>query len=454
MIWIAFIICLLSGMLFYFLNKNKLINLATLINLLWAVVILINIINPLDWYDISVRAQGIILLGVICINIGLLFGVVRFGASSPIRIALPTENQSILSSKKSIKFFFALQAVLAIVMLPLVIKAVIILFNNGFDMHTLRNLYASGGENGSYMTTLERLAYIHYIVIPCSMACVLLNSILCFREKSWQKPLAYIAILTIEMSIISAARTSMFFALASLIFNYFDRYKETKSVPFIDNKKIKKAVKSMLFGASVILIIMTMLRTNSNETVITYVSKTLLTYFGGGIRVFDQTIQNPTLYGLDSYSFGLCTFAGLCSIFDTINNYMMAPLGLNILPIGHSTSTIVQGYIYSNVVIGPYTSLNAFPTMLYYFARDGGAIAIIIMCMVYMALLQHFRKRRKYKPTLKNYFLFYYLAYVAVMGLCWWEPIRTEFWMILFWGIVLTRIFQGRTNQRIAYEYY
>ncbi len=176
---------------------------------------------------------------------------------------------------------------------------------------------------------------------------------------------------------------------------------------------------------------------------------TVVSYFCGGIRVLNQTIAAPGQYGLDSYSFGICTFGGLVSILDTFNHYILGLFGVSILPKGFSTSIIHNAYLSKNIRIGTHSSMNAFPTMLYYFMRDGGLLWVILFTFIFCRIIMRTESNFLRCPTVKNSFLLYLLIYNVVMSVCWWNPINCEFWMELFWGLLIIEflLVKGRTSQ-------
>jgi len=445
MMWAVLIVCLTNAFI-YFTISHRFLDVGSIINGVWAAALLINILNPLDWYDLSNKTELYITLGVISLNIGLLVAELLFS-----RIQNRESEYIIITKKKpNFRMFFLYQAFLLIISIPMIYKAAKLLITNNMNMYVLRNIYATGGENASYMSTLERLIYIHYIVNPGAMACIIIDSILCIEYAFWKKPFIFLMLLTLSMTIISAARTSLFFSMVMLLIAYSNR-KDNYAFPNLQGKsQIKKNMIIYIIIIVIFSMIITTQRTSSYSSLSSIMGRTLLAYFGGGIRVFNETLRNPQQFGLDRYSFGMCSIAGLISIFDLFNNYALSPLGINILPAGHSSTAVAQGFLYSNVVIGPYTSMNAFPTMFYYFCRDGGAIAIAFISCLFGMLLGYFKKVQQLKPNIRNRSIYYFMVYAAIMSICWWEPIRTEFWMIMIWGLLLYRMMLKKEEKAYA----
>lgn len=437
MLWIASFVCFLSAAYHFYINRGRLVTVGGVVSLLWGIVNMINAISPFDWYPLNDQCKIVILVGSFAIVVGLFTT-----RQMPCVQLNNNKNNENLDFNEIYKIFFYLQAILIVVMIPVVLKSLRILMSNNFSMTLLRNIYVSGGEGGSYMSTLERLFYIHYIVGPSSMACIIIDSILFFRHELWKKPLIFIVLLSLLPTIYSAARTHIFFAAISIAIAYF-QYKG-RTTNNNDIKRVKRKLGIVFLVLVAFMVVITMLRGNKSNGVIGYVFKTLVSYFCGGTRVLNRALESPALFGLDDYSYGYCTIAGLFSIINLINTYIFGRVGLNLLPIEFASKMNVQTYLANNVQIGLVSSLNAFSTMFYYFLRDGVIVFLIIVVIISGRLLTRYEKRSATNGSLKNSFTYILFFYTAIMSVCWWEPARTEFWMILIWGRLLCRWLEKR----------
>jgi hypothetical protein len=192
------------------------------------------------------------------------------------------------------------------------------------------------------------------------------------------------------------------------------------------------------------MLVITMMRGNTKSGTISYAFKTLITYFCGGTRLLNQTIENPLSFGLDTYTYGYCTFAGFFSILNVVNMYLLGRFGLNPLPMNFAAELQVQDFISRNVHIGTASIINAFPTMYYFFLRDGGILFLVAAVFLFSRFITFYEKRSARRNSLKSSFTYGLLFYVSIMTVCWWEPIRTEFWMTLLWGRLLCRMVEKR----------
>ena len=441
MILLSSILCFCSSIYHIRINRGKIVSVGAIISLLWALVLLVGAFCPFDWYPVGEKCGTVILLGTLSLVAGL-FTLKKIDKSRQLPVFSKHD-----SNKKSYRLLFALQIILVIALIPIMIKAFKILVDSHFSMSYLRGEYASGGENGSYMTTLERLFYIHYFIGPLLCVCIMYNSILFFKFKLWIKPLAYNVLLTLCYSLISAGRSTIFFAILSLFVSF---------ILFMlkqgDKKEKKKALLffGIILSLSIILLgIITIYRGSGTDSAFSYIFKTVITYFCGGTRVLNQTLEYSQLYGINIQTYGYSSISGFFSIVNTLNLYIF-----NILPNNFAASFRVQDYLIDNISIGTNSSMNAFPTMYYFFIRDGGIAFMCIITFVFGRLVTFVQNKSIVSSSLFLNFLYCLLFYTAIMTVCWWEPIRVEFWMILFWGWIISLLMKinGRQKKGIHYE--
>ena len=435
MLWFAVIICYLSAAYHIYINRGRLITVGGVISIIWGTINMINAISPYDWYPLSDRCKMILLIGSLAMAIGLF-------SNRGVPYSIVSRDEQSLDLDAKYKEFFILQIILALIMVPMVIKAVSIIMSSNLNLAALRTIYATGGEDGSYMSTFQRLFYIHYVVGPSAFACILIDSMLFFRHGLWKKPLVYIVLLAVLEAVYSAARTIIFFSAIAILVSFFI-YKGHANSQY-DVRRVRRRIRRIFIVLAGFMIVITLLRGNTNNSAVGYVFKTLITYFCGGTRLLNQTIENPLSFGLDSYQYGYCTFAGLFSIINLINMYFLGRVGLNIFPINFAADMHVQDYIARNVRIGSVSSINAFPTMYYFFLRDGGIIFLIIIVVILGRMITAYERKSVRQNSLNRTFTYSLFFYVAIMTVCWWEPIRTEFWMILFWGKLFCRMLEKR----------
>ena len=446
MLLVAVAICYSSTAFHYYLNGYKWMNMGTIVSFLWGTVLLVNFISPFQWYPMSNKGCSYLLVGIVALNIGLF----RFKPNNKYLIDNNNHNNTLLelfSTKDVPNTFFLIQNVLILFMIPIVIKAVGLLINSGFDLYVLRFAYSNATDSHAFMSTAQRLFYIHYCIGPCSFACILIDSVLCLNNRFWKKPLYYLLILTILQTVSSAGRSSIFFSVI-VFFLYYYSLKNQFS-PAGSCKSVRTKVLVFLIILVLMMIVITLLRNNGHHSIITTIVHSIVSYFCGGVRVFDQIIRHPNAFGLFDETYGMSTFAGLFSILLFLNHYSLGLVGLSFIPPDFSIYDTVQGYLINSIPIGINAEMNAFPTMFYFFFRDFGLISFILFPLLFGFLLSTIEKLYYLNRAPFYTFLYFYLLYTAIMSVCWWEPIRTEFWMVLIWGFVLCLILRKRITIKL-----
>lgn len=435
MIWVASAICILNGVLHYFSNGRRMMNIGCVISGWWGFILLINAYSPYDWYPLNDTTDIVIMLISISIVIGtfsrnsIVIGQERCILNN--KMVLGVERDDIGS------LFWIVQYVLIILLIPMVIRAFIILQNNSFSMYYLRTAYANGASEGSFMNTFERMFYIHYIVGPFCNAFTIIDMIICFSNKFWKKPFICAVLMVVLRTIYTGGRTLIFMMLLIIVV-VFSVYKNLSN-NIIEEKSIKSKTRKPAIIMIILLGTITVARNNTDSNPFFEIIQTLIQYFGAGIRVLNSILLTPDHYGFNGYTYGSVTFAGLLSIFRTIDIYFFKPLGIGLFPLNFDPYSISQGYVATNIHYGTSSYMNAFPTMAYYFLRDGGYVGLVLLTVVFLKICS--RKERRYYRTrsLFNAFLYILLFYVVIMSVCWWEPVNVEFWMELFWGYFICR---------------
>lgn len=405
---------------------------------MWGIVILINACSPYDWFDLSEDTCLLLLLVSVAMCFALLPSRPLFKFRFSTRIDVENRREDVP------KLFFGIQVFLLLVTLPIVVKAIRLAIKYDFDLYYVRHFFSTAGEADSMMNTFERLFYIHYVVFPCLSACEIIDMILYVKFGFWKKPLIFMILAVGVQTICKSGRLELF--AISLIMICIFSYSRRKGKSSINYKKIR----GILIIFAIVAASLTFLRAFSTDNWAGMLIKTVVTYFGGGIRVLDRTIQDPSQYGLDSYSLGICSFGGIVSILFTFNHYFLGLFGINIFPEGFSTQIIHNAYLSQSVQIGTAMKMNAFPTMLYYFLRDGGVIWAILFTGIFVRLVMRAEDNYLHNPTIKNGFLLFFLLYNAVMSVCWWNPMNCEFWMEMFWGLGMIGLMKFNTKKSLS----
>ncbi len=436
MLLMAFI-CFLNCWFIYILNKNM-FNIKSAVLLIWGIVLLVNFISPYDWYPMQDNTIFILLLGTFVMNL-------TFIAAQKFFPPRPDYCKSITIDKKVVKIFYILQIVLVVITIPILAKAIFALAKSGFNMAVLRTMYATGGEGGIYMTTFERLLYIHYVVQPLSYCCIAMDAYLCFMNGFRKKPLIYLLVTMFNVSLITAGRHVILYSIVAISVAYFSTKKDDISIE--ERRHKKRYYRTIIILAVAITVLITILRSSEDEGFFGQVVQSIVSYFCGGARVFNTVLQNGSMYGLSLQTYGLGFIGGLASIFCFIDGSILGIVGLNLVPKGFNMYDFVHGYLNSPVQYGTSSQMNAFSTMYYYFLRDFGIIGVAILTCLLCLIFVYFENRYYRNPNIMNAALYIHIFFTGIMSVCWFEPIRVEFWMTIFWIIAVNKVlFSHRTE--------
>lgn len=391
---------------------------------MWGIAMLVNYISPYDWYPMQNNTVLILTLGTLVMNL-------TFIAAQKLRPPKHNHNKVFVADKKSRKIFYILQIALIVITLPILIKAVVALVKSGFNMAVLRTLYATGGEGGVYMSTFERLFYIHYVVQPLSYCCIAMDAYLCFVNGFDKKPLIYLLLTMLNVSLFTAGRHVIFYSIIALSVAYFST--KNDDITLRDKRNKKRNYRTIVVLAVIIIALITIMRSGDNEGFFGQIVRSVVSYFCGGSRVFNTVMQNKAVYGLTSQSYGLCFIGGLVTILCFIDSTVLGAFGLNLVPKGFSSYDFIHGFLNSPVPYGEESQMNAFSTMYYYFMRDFGIMGVIFQTCLLCLIFVFFENRYYRNPNIRNAALYIHIFFTGMMSVCWLEPIRVEFWMTVFW---------------------
>ncbi len=439
MLLMAFI-CFLNCWFIYISNKNT-FNIKSTVLLMWGIALFVNFISPYDWYPMQDNTIIILMLGTLVMNL-------TFIAAQKFCPPKPNRDNAFAVDKKSLKMLYILQIILIVITLPILIKAIVALIKSGFNMAVLRTLYATGGEGGIYMSTFERLLYIHYGVQPLSYCCIAMDAYLCFMNGFQKKPLIYLLLSMLNVSLFTAGRHVILYSIIAISVAYFSTKNDDVTIKVRRNKK--RNYRTIVILAVSIIVLITILRSGEDEGFFGQVVQSIVSYFCGGIRVFNTVLQNESIYGLTLQSYGLCCIGGLAIIYSLIDRYILGIVGLSLIPTDFNSNDFVHGYLNSPIPYGDSSQMNAFSTMYYYFLRDFGIIGVIFQTCLLCLVFVYFENKYYRNPNVRNAALYIHIFFTGIMSVCWFEPIRAEFWMTIFWILLVSKIlFSQKTEIKV-----
>ena len=420
MLLISCFLCIFFAVIIYFVDGKKVINAKILLLLLWGVVLFINYVNPYSWYPLVLQTE-------ILVFISTLGMCVTFLCTKSIR----RKVEAFKIDKTRLVFFFSIQFVLLLFLIPLFLKTLTFFINNNYDFALLRSYYVhnSGNDDVPFLSTAQRLFYVYYFIFPCCNACVFINLLLSASKKMWKFPLILSLVFISLITFITAARGNLLVLIIGFVvaFSCFPEH-------------LTNRVKIAVFVICLLSILLSITITSSRSVGGSFL-ETTVTYFCGGIRLLNESLKSKATFGLDEYTFGVCTFAGPLAFISDFDRYFVGVLGFHFLPSNFSPYFISQGQYFAEATyIGQHTLINAFPTYLYYFYRDGGVVWMLLMVCFLSYLVITVRNKFYKSSNLAYAYLFCALLYWMVMSVCWWEGIRLESFVSIVWGVLLSRM--------------
>ena len=440
--WFALFITAFFGLFQYRIYK-QMHALPVVFNLWWVCIIIMFIATRDNYYDITTAVWTYIIIGNIAINIASLFykGAIGEKSFSFGSFLKQTDVEDVIWVNVGNKIYIV-QFIFFIVMIPLLIKALPTVLSGGFG--TIRQVYVGvGGE--AFMTTIERIIYIHFIVFPGVTACNLIQANL------WSKGLMplrkmWIAILNVGViTIITGARTWLFSLVIYMLAAYLINSSFVKKLSTKEYKRIRRNILLIILVSFFAFVFITSQRSMGyGRTTRENFIDTISVYFTGGIKLFDLTLSSPTSFGLMDRMHGLSFIGGLLSVFQLILMYIP---GIGSFFYGDLISNQVQQFVTGYYAIGKSVSMNAFPTMYYYFMRDFGVLGILFGGCVFGWLITWATTRSR-RNNIHFSLIYCICMYLVIFSVCWWDPYRMEFWTIiiqvLFWEYYARRKSQVR----------
>ena len=432
MIFLSF----LSWIMFFvfYLQERKLLCPPVLFNAWWAITFMVDEINPYHLFSVSTEALLIIALGWFIFN---LFSVLYLYPyhKKPVPDHHSTELVFDYNTDKISKFLFGTQIFIAILMLFLLIRIIPFYFSR--SLLEIRDAAAAGAfKDGTvYMTTFQRLLFIHWLVFPLTKSLFVITSILWMTNKIQLKCFLIALVNMFFMTLICASRLPAFFAVIMLIFCLTELRKRADRVK--KNKK-SKWIKLLLACALVYIVVNGYSRDNSPTGVVYSILKSTITYFTGGMHLFTNALNNKAASGLNQYSFIVITFRGIISVCNQILYYCTGGW----IPLLSSKFSL--GYLDASNQIGQHDFINAFPTMYYYFMRDLGVLGVIVYTSIFAVIANMVYRKYKINRSVVSLIFLLEIDFIIFFSVCWWFPFKQEYSMQIVYYFVLFKLFGMR----------
>ena len=420
---IPLLAALIFALLFYIMHKDIFYP-GCFFNGMWFLVLLFDATNISGLFRAESNVYLIITIGIIFYNLGFL--LLHFGKAKSGRKA--DEKPAInIDEGKTNKRFITVQLIVSVFLVAMLSRIFVYILEGNW--YIVRRIYASGTyEDGStFMSTFERMLYISYGVFPFAYANFTVGTVAVLdgtiKKKHYLVSFVNMAVVTL----ITGGRLSVFYMLIVFLAAYSRIKKKTGKAPISATKR-----NLIILAAVAFAVVNITLRTTRGET---NFFGGLVTYFVGGIHVFDEALQNPHAYGLAYHTYGVMTFRG---IFDTVNIFLYYLSG-RAVPL---LSSVFANDIFNEAItIGAGVKFNAFPTLFYYHFRDMGYIGLAVFPMIISGIANAIYDAVKRKASYTNICLIAEVIYFLAMSPCWSIFIQAEVWFRLAYIILLVRFF-------------
>lgn len=442
----TWIVCFVFLVIQFIVAPYKLRDMRVIFNAWWLIVITLFAASKSIFYSTTNLVWDYILIALLVINLSSMALRILGRNAKKVRLWVDHSDSTEVGKGAAIGEYYKvicwIQIFFLMSMIPLLIRAFPTILADGLG--GMRRLYV-GASDATFMSTIERIFYIHFGVFPGICACTLLASILWANGQMKFRYLGITALNIACVTLITGARTYIFYFL---IFAVGAFVKDSKKIKLFSPKKYFGVRRNIYFVVLLILafvILITAQRSfGGNRSNRENLMTTIAVYFSGGIKLFDVTLNDVTQYGLATPMLGVATVAGLLSVFQLLFCYL--PL-IGSLFYGELLTNVVQQYVTQYISVGPQLTMNAAPTMFYYFIRDFGVAGIFIGGIIVAYLLNVASEQLK-RSSFKSSVLYLEILLIMILGVCWWEPYRMEFWIIpvqtLFWRWLAQRLCKRR----------
>jgi oligosaccharide repeat unit polymerase len=319
-------------------------------------------------------------------------------------------------------------------------------FQANYGVAMMRTIYAKSVEYG-YMSTFERILYIHLGIFPLNMACVLAQAILCMRGES---KLSYLIIGIVNegvQSVIASSRNNLFELVVILICVILMSDKSLISLlpervaDYI--KKIRYFFYRFMVVIIIALLIITYYRHNfekMNVSVVNSFIGVFQIYFAGGFQLLDLALKNPSSWGLNSLTLGGAVFCGVIQAVNYFLYYLLSGRRISIAFL----SPNIQTYAEQFYMVSDTRKMNAYVTMFYYFMRDFGIVGVIVLSFLFGCICAKLYRKMRIYPTFIHQFNYVMLLVVIIFSVEWWQPLKSDWWMMLAYGWIISKWLFGK----------
>lgn len=426
MFFILIISTAFFAILFQYSVDKNLSHPLTAFNVTWLLAVLFSKINISNLYVIDDNTYLYIWVGQITFN--FIIGIYTKGKFINFKLER-TNNFQINNLYSKIIYLNIVQLMLFVCMIPVMLQS--LNFISAYGVHATRTLYALGADSG-FMTTFQRLFYIHLGIFPLVEAIAYIQLLLWVMGKIKFKYAVIGIINIVAISFISVGRLKfIYFAIALLVAYALNKEYSRKApkVATVQTRKSLKNTKNIILFIVLMVIITTIFRHNINTSILYSIMEVGISYLTDGVVIFNYLLSDMN----DNTShliYGEASLAGLLGVGSHFLQFLS--LGKIVIPVEGVLTEVSTFY-----EVGTNKMLNGYPTMYYYFYRDFGILGIIIFTAFLALISIKLYKRVKRNPSFVNQILYVNLMLILLFGILRWELSKQEVVMRIVYTIFI-----------------
>lgn len=341
-------------------------NPAVLMTFLWVAIMLLYSLNTLDLNDISKKTGWVIVIGVICFDIGVLITKkckILFGKN----YALSSEEHK--NYYINYNYIIGVGILSILLLLPDAINSIKLLLS-GKNFSFIRSTNTISVIQNPLLLVIKNYICLSYVIFIYSFSAWCLIA----GERKYRSPIIIIAICISVLQLFSGGgRASIVYLVVHIII---------MNILLRQKVKISNKTKSLTILLAIAVLILVYYVSISRG--IDNIKESMTLYYIGCIPLLDARLEIISSDGLCSY--GGAFFYGILNLIFTLlgNIGFTEPVFFEKLKAMMNVEEILP--------VGNNLTMNAFVTCFYYFFLDGGFFTLIIESMLYGVISGSFYK--------------------------------------------------------------
>lgn len=371
----------------------------------------------------SEQTYTVLIAGIISFSVGYLAIIALYqfrGVSIPKKAKDGGTYDYVLREK-------AIYVILLIVILYTVYRFVRIIgaLRSGISFQVLRSLYFS--ENGG----VNR--FDHFVYLPLLQTQIILACIIFFSNKtnfsySQKRRILIVTLACVVLAMFSnGGRETLFYTGLIVIYSYFlnNNHIKTSIAEWRQRIKEKKLMKYIIAIVVVGMILMTVLRSTTGESSLSYVFRKAYLYFSGWLPNFSERLAQIKS---NDYTYGFSFILGVLRLPAAVIHRFLPE------SYAYSVAEKITSDLQEMVYIGGGRNFNAYVSLFYYFYRDFGFYSVVIESLIFGAVCANIEAKYLLRNNTKTLFWLLFVFFLIISSMIRWEMIHAKTAMILYYA--------------------